>query len=262
MSFFRKLFPKKKESRDEAVTEMRATINKMTLRVRGFERKAGDSKQRAKEFVRQGNATGARTHLRKWKRYTTWMNRYHRQVGSLEDVIDMIETARDTAEMGRAMELGLEQLEQARQLMSSEKATEVMLKTEQLVDEIERTSEMLSAQALDEGEDIDVERELTKLQEEVAIEEVKIRVLRDRVRCTESRTQLPLDVCIHQTTAKVGPGTVRRVIGVIINPTVALNFDGCLVAIRTVPLVRINSRIVGMVKVLEGLVIRIEEIES
>ena len=171
MSFFRKLFPKKKESRDEAVTEMRATINKMTLRVRGFERKAGDSKQRAKEFVRQGNATGARTHLRKWKRYTTWMNRYHRQVGSLEDVIDMIETARDTAEMGRAMELGLEQLEQARQLMSSEKATEVMLKTEQLVDEIERTSEMLSAQALDEGEDIDVERELTKLQEEVAIEE-------------------------------------------------------------------------------------------
>ena len=171
MSFFRKLFPKKKESRDEAVTEMRATINKMTLRVRGFERKAGDSKQRAKEFVRQGNATGARTHLRKWKRYTTWMNRYHRQVGSLEDVIDMIETARDTAEMGRAMELGLEQLEQARQLMSSEKATEVMVKTEQLVDEIERTSEMLSAQALDEGEDIDVERELTKLQEEVAIEE-------------------------------------------------------------------------------------------
>jgi len=171
LGFLRKLFPKKKESRDEAVTEMRATINKMTLRVRGFERKAGESKQRAKEFVRQGNADGARTHLRKWKRYTTWMNRYHRQVGSLEDVIDMVETARDTAEMGRALELGLEQLEEARKLMSSEKATEVMLKTEQLVDEIERTSEMLSATALDEGEDIEVERELAKLQEEVAVEE-------------------------------------------------------------------------------------------
>lgn len=171
MGFLRKLFPKKKESRDEAVTEMRATINKMTLRVRGFERKAGESKQTARELVRQGNTEGARTHLRKWKRYTTWMNRYHRQVGSLEDVIDMIETARDTAEMGRALELGLEQLEEARRLMSSEKATEVMLKTEQLVDEIEKTSEMLSATALDEGEDIDVERELAKLQEEVAIEE-------------------------------------------------------------------------------------------
>ncbi|MFX0097609.1 MAG: Snf7 family protein [Candidatus Hodarchaeota archaeon] len=171
MGFLRKLFPKKKESKDEAVTEMRATINKMTLRVRGFERKSGESKQKAREFVRQGNLQGARTHLRKWKRYTTWMNRYHRQVGSLEDVIDMIETARDTADMGRALELGLEQLEEARRLMSSEKATEVMLKTEQLVDEIERTSEMLSAAALDEGEDIDVERELAKLQEEVAIEE-------------------------------------------------------------------------------------------
>ncbi|MHA1754878.1 MAG: Snf7 family protein [Candidatus Odinarchaeia archaeon] len=172
MNFLRKLLPKRKLKRDEAITEMRAAINQFTLRSRYFYNKSLESKKAAKELLKQGNVEAAKLQLKRWNRYRLWYNRYQKQIGSLEDTIDMIQAAEDVVTMGKALELGSSQLEEARKIMSSEKALETMEKTRSLMDEIEITSDMLSEQIdLDETDDSIIEKEFEKLQNEIALEE-------------------------------------------------------------------------------------------
>jgi hypothetical protein len=172
LGIFRKLFPKKKNKRDETITEIRASINHFTLRSRHFNNKSIESKELAKKFLRQGNGEAAKMSLKRWNRYRIWFNRYQRQITSLEDSIEMIQAAEDTVQMCKAMELGVGELETASKMMSQEKAMETMMKTEALMEDIDRTSEMLSEQmGMEEWDDQVVEREFEKLQSEIAIEE-------------------------------------------------------------------------------------------
>jgi len=170
-----RLFPKKKNTRDQTITELRATINKFTLRSRHYNNKSIESKELAKQFLRQGNKEAAKIQLRRWQRYKLWFNRYQKQIGSLEDAIEMIQAAEDTVAMGKALELGLGELQEASKIMSQEKAMETMMKTEQLMEEVDRTSEVLSEQ-FDVGDmdDIDIDKEFQKIQNEIAIEEAGV----------------------------------------------------------------------------------------
>ena len=175
MGILRKLFPKKKDSKDEAITEIRAAINQFTLRSRNYYNKSIDSREAAKRYLRQGNPEASKLQLKRWSKYNTQFNRYQKQVGSLEDAIEMIQSAEDAVTMNRALTIANSLLDQSNKILMSEKAMETMMKTQQLTEEIEMKSDLLSQQLdMDQYDEGLVDREFEKLQSEVAIEEAGI----------------------------------------------------------------------------------------
>ncbi|MEM2907275.1 MAG: hypothetical protein QW739_04290, partial [Candidatus Odinarchaeota archaeon] len=96
MGIWRKLFPKRKESKDETIASLRSTINQFTLRTRNYYNKALSSRETAKKYLKQGNNDASRSQLKRWIKYNTLSNTYQKQIDLLEDTIESIQSAEDT----------------------------------------------------------------------------------------------------------------------------------------------------------------------
>ncbi|TFF89565.1 MAG: hypothetical protein EU549_00200 [Promethearchaeota archaeon] len=171
MGFFKKLFPGKKVKKEDAIAELRASINKLELRQKVFTKRASDSHRRARQYLRSGNKKSAKQYLKRWSKFQKMSNRYTAFTNRLEDRIIALEEASDIQTLTSAMELASKELTAARNVVSSEKALEISLETEESIAEIERVGDIFeTAIGGDELEDLDVDRELNRLEMEDQLE--------------------------------------------------------------------------------------------
>ena len=171
MSVFKKLFPGKKVNKEDAIAELRASINKLELRQKVFTKKATDTHKRARQYLKSGNKQLAKQYLSRWAKFQKMSNRYTAFCNRLEDRIMALEEAADIQTLTSAMDLASKELQSARKIVSSEKALEISLETEESIAEIERVGDIFeSAIGGDELEDLDVERELNRLEMEDQLE--------------------------------------------------------------------------------------------
>lgn len=187
MGVLRKLFPSRKKSKDEIIAELRATINKFTLISRRYYNRAVDSRDNAKKYLKQGDVGTARDQLKRWSKYLTHFKRYQRQVDVLEDTIESIHSAEDAVEMQKALESANMLLSKSVNILTLDKAIETRLETQDLINEIESKQEELS-RVLELGveDESSIDRELEKLQSEVAVEAA--------VSLPETPTETPLEL--------------------------------------------------------------------
>jgi hypothetical protein len=174
MSIKDMLFGKRPKNKDEIIASLRGNINRLTLRSRNYERKAIEERNKAKQYLKMGNRGLATFSLRKYRRYTNFLNKYTAFIENLETRLIAIEEAHDVSELKEAFELAGVELEKARQLANSEEILEMMIKQEEAVHEIERSSEILATpteMGVEESGDID--RELNRLEAEIALEGIE-----------------------------------------------------------------------------------------
>ncbi|TFF86537.1 MAG: hypothetical protein EU551_01125 [Promethearchaeota archaeon] len=171
MGFFNKLFPGKKVKKEDAIAELRSSINKLELRQKVFTKRASDSHKRARQYIKSGNKKAATSYLKRWSKFQKMANRYTAFTNRLEDRIIALEEAADIQTLTSAMELASRELQSASKIVNSEKALEISLETEESIAEIERVGDIFeTAIGGDELEDLDVERELNRLEMEDQLE--------------------------------------------------------------------------------------------
>ncbi|WEU39999.1 MAG: SNF7 family protein [Candidatus Odinarchaeum yellowstonii] len=171
MSFIRKLFPSRKKSSDETIAKLRANINKFTLISRQYYNRAAECRAEAKEFLKHGDVEAARSQIKRLGKYYNYYKRYQGQVDILEATIESINTAKDTVEMSKALEEANRLLAESVKTLTIDKAIETRMETEELINEIEAKQEELSRgfESTDSEESF-VDKELEKLQNEIAVE--------------------------------------------------------------------------------------------
>lgn len=168
------LFGKRPKSKDEIIASLRGNINRLTLRSRNYERKAIEERNKAKQYLKMGNRNLATFSLRKYRRYSNFLNKYTAFIENLETRLIAIEEAHDVSELKEAFQLAGIELEKARQLANSEEILEMMIKQDEALHEIERSSDILATPAeMGVEESGDIDRELNRLEAEIALEGVE-----------------------------------------------------------------------------------------
>ncbi len=168
------LFGKRPKNKDEIVAQLRTSINRLTLRSRNYERKAIEERNRAKQYLKMGNKGMATFALRKFRRYQNFLGKYTAFIENLETRLIAIEEAHDVSELKEAFELAGAELENARKLVNSEQILEMMIKQEEAMHEISRSSEILATPSeMGVEEAGDIESELNRLEAEIALEGIE-----------------------------------------------------------------------------------------
>ncbi|WXG41226.1 MAG: Snf7 family protein [Candidatus Freyarchaeum deiterrae] len=174
MSFKDILFGKRPKDKDEIIASLRGNINRLTLRSRNYERKAIEERTKAKQYLKMGNRNMATFSLRKYRRYENFLGKYTAFIENLETRLIAIEEAHDVSELKGAFQLAGVELDNARKLANSEEILEMMIKQEEDMHEIERSSEILATPTeMGVEETGDVDRELNRLEAEIALEGVE-----------------------------------------------------------------------------------------
>ncbi|MBS7250593.1 MAG: Snf7 family protein [Candidatus Freyarchaeota archaeon] len=168
------LFGKRPKNKDEIVAQLRTSINRLTLRSRNYERKAIEERNKAKQYLKMGNKGMATFALRKFRRYQNFLGKYTAFIENLETRLIAIEEAHDVSELKEAFELAGAELENARKLVNSEQILEMMIKQEEAMHEISRSSEILATPSeMGVEEAGDIESELNRLEAEIALEGIE-----------------------------------------------------------------------------------------
>ncbi len=171
MSFKDILFGKRPKDKDEIVASLRGNINRLTLRSRNYERKAIEERTKAKRYLKMGNRKMATFSLRKSRRYQNFLGKYTAFIENLETRLIAIEEAHDVSELKEAFQLAGAELENAAKLANSEEILEMMIKQEESMHEIERSSEILATPSeMGTEEFADIESELNRLEAEISLE--------------------------------------------------------------------------------------------
>ncbi|MHA1237743.1 MAG: Snf7 family protein [Candidatus Odinarchaeia archaeon] len=168
---FKKLFSRRKPSKEETISKMRAVINTLMVRARNYERKVNESYAKAYEYARQRNIEGAKNALRRWNRYKTLLNQYYQKIDGAERIIENIEIATDDKLLYDAMKEGSKLLSDIHNLMRVDEIMDTKIKIDKITEESERLGEILTAQE-DVFEDNAIEKELNKIMSEVEFEKV------------------------------------------------------------------------------------------
>ncbi|MBS7648194.1 MAG: Snf7 family protein [Candidatus Freyarchaeota archaeon] len=168
------LFGKRPKNKDEIVAQLRTSINRLTLRSRNYERKAIEERNKAKQYLKMGNKGMATFALRKFRRYQNFLGKYTAFIENLETRLIAIEEAHDVSELKEAFELAGAELENARKLVNSEQILEMMIKQEEAMHEISRSSDILATPSeMGVEEAGDIESELNRLEAEIALEGIE-----------------------------------------------------------------------------------------
>jgi hypothetical protein len=168
------LFGKRPKDKDEIIAQLRTSINRLTLRSRNYERKAIEERNKAKQYLKMGNKGMATFALRKFRRYQNFLGKYTAFIENLETRLIAIEEAHDVSELKEAFELAGAELENARKLVNSEQILEMMIKQEEAMHEISRSSDILATPSeMGVEEAGDIESELNRLEAEIALEGIE-----------------------------------------------------------------------------------------
>ncbi|MEM1659359.1 MAG: Snf7 family protein [Candidatus Jordarchaeales archaeon] len=172
MSFREKLFGKRAKTKDQVISEIRATINSLIVKSKRYEQQALKARETAKAYLKAGNRKGAELALKRYYFYLGALNRYAGFIENLEARLFAIEQAHDIVQVKESVEAAGRLMESAMKLASSDDIMEMTVQHEQMMREIDRSGELLSSPIGFGIEDVDVTAELNKLEAEIAMEGV------------------------------------------------------------------------------------------
>ncbi len=173
MSFKDKLFGKKPKTRDQAISEIRATINNLIVKSKGYEQQAVRAREAAKAYLKAGDRKGAELALRRYLFYRGALNRYAGFIENLEARLFAITQANDIIQVKNSIETAGKLMESIMKVASSDDIMEMMVQHEHMMEEIDRSGEILSSPPRTGVEGVDISAELDKLEAEIALEGTK-----------------------------------------------------------------------------------------
>ncbi|HMF34776.1 MAG TPA: Snf7 family protein [Candidatus Lokiarchaeia archaeon] len=166
----RKLFPRKGHEKEKVTAELKATINRIELKSKQFQKKSIIMRQRAKRALQSGDKETARTQLLMWKKYKNNLNKYENIKARIERHLDALEEATTIKDVGAVMGKSSKALEKISENISPEKALEISETAEESIAKIEEAGELLGGD-LEEDFGLDIEEELTRLETELVLED-------------------------------------------------------------------------------------------
>jgi charged multivesicular body protein 4 len=166
------LFGKKRKEDADALSTLKAQMNRMEHEARNLERQADEQKILAAKMLQTGNKAGARSALKRRAVFMKRLNSLHNTVMNLQAQIDSIQTATSTADTVKAMEIGTKVVGEKIKQVSPERTERVMDTVMEQRDQIEMMTEALSDPSLSEGildfeDDAAIDDQLAQLEAEM-----------------------------------------------------------------------------------------------
>ncbi len=163
-------FFKKKDDKKQRELKIKRTIAVLKVRKRGFENKASELRQKAKEAIRRGQRQKAISLLRRSKYYERQVLKYEGMLQNLETITTSIEIGEDTKIQAEALRESEALLRETVSEIRPEKIGETMSTISSHMETIEMAGD-LSSEPLDMGTDeSSIDAELERLTMEVALE--------------------------------------------------------------------------------------------
>ncbi|MBY9000100.1 MAG: Snf7 family protein [Candidatus Heimdallarchaeota archaeon] len=166
------LFGKKRKEDADALSTLKAQMNRMEHEARNLDRQADEQKILAAKMLQTGNKAGARSALKRRAVFMKRLNSVHNTVMNLQAQIDSIQTATSTADTVKAMEVGTKVVGEKIKQVSPERTERVMDTVMEQRDQIEMMTEALSDPSLSEGildfeDDAAIDDQLAQLEAEM-----------------------------------------------------------------------------------------------
>ncbi|TXT57390.1 MAG: hypothetical protein BAJATHORv1_10091 [Candidatus Thorarchaeota archaeon] len=165
---------KKKVDSERGILEIKGTMNALTLRIRRLDTRMAEERKAAREAMKRGDRTSARSHLSVVVDLEGRKGRYRQQVTTLETALMNLEEAQDQAEVLSAFKIANAALTQAREMLSP---TEIQMQLDRLSQSFEHISiagELLSEDLSSSSTTLEAEeridRELDAIEAEVLLE--------------------------------------------------------------------------------------------
>jgi len=161
VSFMKKLLPgRKKQDKENTISNLRQMINKIELREHAFKKRAQMDYYKAKQYYKSGNKRAAKEELKKWARINKYSERYLAYASRLENMIIVIDQANDIQGVDNAIKMGLGEMKNIQKNLNIEKAEQVAAEADATMAEIDQVGEIyaeMSADDLDEDQEADSE---------------------------------------------------------------------------------------------------------
>ena len=153
---------KSKESKEEqAITKLKKQINRHEVESQNLLRKINEQRKIARQMLAQNNRKGAKDALTRAKIYEQRYNQTQNTIMNLQSMLDNIQRVKDTAETVTALESAGEVVEETLEVVTPERAEEVMARMEDQRDRIQDMSAAISDPAFSELElDVDASDEI------------------------------------------------------------------------------------------------------
>ncbi|MHA1733091.1 MAG: Snf7 family protein [Promethearchaeota archaeon] len=167
---FDKLFPRGSKKRQKYIAKIRATIKRIEMNSKKFEKKSQVFRLQAKRALKAGNRELARNKLVRWKAHRNRLEKYQNFAARLERQMDAINEAEMIKDFGSSMSTSAQVLDKVASEISPEKAMEISETSEEAIAKIEEAGDLLAGD-LEEDFELDIEDELTKLETEMLLED-------------------------------------------------------------------------------------------
>jgi hypothetical protein len=173
--FLEKLFGKKKVTPQKTVAVLRRTINKLNVTATKYKRQSDEQRVMAKEFLKAGNKIAAKQSLMRRQLYLKQMNTTYNKVFNLQRTISALETAGSNIDVANAMEEADVAIQDALKTASPERIEKTMLRSQEGIERISMTDEILgdtsfAESELDFEEESGLDAEMEALMGELSIE--------------------------------------------------------------------------------------------
>jgi len=173
--FLEKLFGKKKVTPQKTVAVLRRTINKLNVTATKYKRQSDEQRVMAKEFLKAGNKVAAKQALMRRQLYLKQMNTTYNKVFNLQRTISALETAGSNIDVANAMEEADVAIQDALKAASPERIEKTMLRSQEGIERISMTDEILgdtsfAESELDFEEESGLDAEMEALMGELSIE--------------------------------------------------------------------------------------------
>ncbi len=169
------LFGDKRRDDAQALSVLKAQINKLERNIRNYERLSDEQKVLAAKMLKSGNKNGARSAMQRRRIYLKKINQAQNMIMNLQTQMESIDTAKSTSETVKAMETGTNVVEQQMGKIDEKRVAEVMDKAAMQQDRLSMSQEILGDTSFSEGAfeddfDISIDDELDQLQAELDME--------------------------------------------------------------------------------------------
>ncbi|MHA1699356.1 MAG: Snf7 family protein [Promethearchaeota archaeon] len=165
-----KLFPKKKTQPGlSEIAQIRASIDKIQLEMKKYEKITNEFRLKAKNALVRGNTKLAKGYLIRSQRAQKNLERCQDFIMKLERQADALQSVKTLQIMKETMVKTTDVLERSTKELNAEKIDDLTAKSEEAMETLEYASEVMTEGA-DLDMDLDLEDELASLQTEVALE--------------------------------------------------------------------------------------------
>ena len=155
------LFGRGKNKSAEAITVLKAQMNRKELESQNYARQAQEQENVAKRMVKRRNRQGAKQALIRSRTYFNRYNQSQNQVINLQSAVDTIMNASSSVQMVEAMDVAVSAIEESLGKVSEADTEEVLIRLEAQQERIAIMNESLGDITSAEMEAIDLDDDLS-----------------------------------------------------------------------------------------------------